>query len=291
MDANTVKKKGVSNWVKALAVIAILIIVMGIMGPGSVCGIYTPIIDQADQKNFAIHPEDNTIVLNGDGTIEDHSRLFGTRHGTYKFDKSRKILYTYFDDGQGPESIPIIDETFSWKLDWGNGYEQTQQFHGETPPLLNNTKNTSSNSNDIPQSQNSQEQVASDTTVIGNSFADEPSSSTNDLDNSKSSPQSESSEDGAAKHDLSSIPCCYALRYHKYEPATTVLYLRKDGTVIYVIHNSSQGSDIQMLHGTYEVNGTDIFVVDDIGSFHVHKQPDGNLRSEDGLTLEQDYSY
>ncbi len=117
-----------------------------------------------------------------------------------------------------------------------------------------------------------------------------PGSSKSDGNDSKSSQHPEPAGDGLAKHDLSSIPGCYALRFHKYEPAATVLYLRKDGKVVYVIHQNS-ASEIKMLNGTYTVNGTDIFVVHEIGSFHVQKQPNGSLVTGDGLILEQDYSY
>jgi len=114
------------------------------------------------------------------------------------------------------------------------------------------------------------------------------SQSTNSNVDDKSS--SHTAADGLAKHDHSSIPGCYALRLHKYETPESVLYLRKDGKAVYVIHQNSS-TEIKMLNGTYKVNGTDIFVVHDIGSFHVQKQTNGSLVSEDGLILEQDYSY
>ncbi len=117
-----------------------------------------------------------------------------------------------------------------------------------------------------------------------------PGSSQGDVTDSKSLPQSEPAGDGLAKHDLSSIPGCYALRFHKYETPSTVLYLRKDGKVMYVIHQNSS-TEIKMLNGSYTVNGTDIFVVHEIGSFHVQKQHNGSLVTGDGLILEQDYSY
>ena len=156
------------------------------------------------------------------------------------------------------------------------------------PALLNNTQYTSSNSNDIHELLNSQNQGASDTTVIGNSFADEPSSSTNNINNSKSSPQTESSEDGAAKHDLSSIPGFYNKKIYKGENKE-FLFLYKGGKV--EITFEDEPGHMIMYSGTYKVNNTDIFVVYTGGNFHAHKQRDGSLCSENDLIFEQNCSY